>query len=83
MFPLETGKDRWVLSHAQTMMVDILGKEEVTAEQLAALLKTSVGSIRKQLSRLKGKNIVMVADFTKSPVTYKLTETYTRRKINE
>jgi len=83
VFPLEMGKDRWVFSHAQTRIVDILGKEEVTAEQLAGLLKTSVGSIRKQLSRLKGKNVVMIADFTKTPVTYKLTETYTRRGINE
>lgn len=82
VFPLET-EDRWVLSHAQNRIVDILGKEEVTAEQLAGLLKTSIGSIRKQLSRLKGKNVVMIADFTKTPVTYKLTETYTRRGINE
>lgn len=83
VIPLETRKDRLSLSRAQTQIVDILEKEEVTAEQLAGLLKTSIGSIRKQLSRLKRKNIIMIADFIKSPVTYKLTETYTRGNINE
>lgn len=80
----ETRKDmRSSLSHAQTQIIDILEKEEVTAEQLAGLLKTSIGSIRKQLSRLKGKNVVAIADFTKTPVTYKVTETYIRGGINE
>ena len=71
------------LSPAQTEIVKILFKKEVTAEELAAMMDAPIGSIRKQLSRLKAREIVTIANLERSPITYRLTDTYIRTSIRE
>lgn len=71
------------LSPAQTEIVKILFKKEVTAEELATLMDAPIGSIRKQLSRLKARKIITIADLERSPITYRLTDTYIRTNIRE
>jgi DNA-directed RNA polymerase specialized sigma24 family protein len=71
------------LSPAQTEIVKILFKKEVTAEELAAMMDAPIGSIRKQLSRLKAREIITIANLERSPITYRLTDTYIRTNIRE
>jgi predicted HTH transcriptional regulator len=71
------------LSPAQTEIVKILLKKEVTAEELASIMDAPIGSIRKQLSRLKAREIITIADLDRSPITYRLTDTYIRTNIRE
>lgn len=71
------------LSPAQTEIVKILFKKEVTAEELAAMMDAPIGSIRKQLSRLKAREIITIASLERSPITYRLTDTYIRTNIRE
>jgi type II secretory pathway predicted ATPase ExeA len=71
------------LSPAQTEIVKILFKKEATAEELVALMDAPIGSIRKQLSRLKAREIITIADLDRSPITYRLTDTYIRTNIRE
>jgi len=71
------------LSPAQTEIVKILFKKEVTAEELAAMMDAPIGSIRKQLSRLKSREIITIANLERSPITYRLTDTYIRTNIRE
>lgn len=78
-----TVKETVSLSPTQTEIVKLLHTKELSAEELSIALKTSLGSIRKQLSRLKQKYIVTIADYRRSPVTYKLTESQIREDIRE
>lgn len=71
------------LSPAQTEIVKLLSTKELSAVELSVALKTSLGSIQKQLSRLNQKGVVMLADATKRPVTYKLCESTVRESIKE
>ena len=71
------------LSPAQTEIVKILFKKEATAEELASIMNAPIGSIRKQLSRLKAREIITIVDMDKSPITYRLTDNYIRTNIRE
>jgi len=71
------------LSPAQTGIVKILFRKEATAEELASIMNAPIGSVRKQLSRLKAREIITTADMNRSPITYRLTDKYIRTNIRE
>ena len=70
------------LSHMQLELVRMLTMKDANADELAVILKTTSGSIRKQLNRLKKAGIVK--PITKTyPIKYGLSDEQKRRMVRE